>query len=37
VPGSVANVTPGSLSDNFFFSLQPLATVGYGVMVPPTP
>jgi inward rectifier potassium channel len=36
VPGSIANVSPGSLSDNFFFSLQTLATVGYGVMVPQT-
>ncbi len=35
-PGSIANVAPGSLSDNFFFSLQTLATVGYGVMVPQT-
>jgi inward rectifier potassium channel len=37
VPGSIANAAPGSLSDNFFFSLETLATVGYGVMVPQTP
>ena len=36
VPGSVTNVRPGSLSDNFFFSVQTLATVGYGVMAPQT-
>lgn len=35
-PGSIANVAPGSLSDAFFFSLQTLATVGYGVMAPQT-
>jgi inward rectifier potassium channel len=35
-PGSVANVAPGSLSEAFFFSLQTLATVGYGVMAPQT-
>jgi inward rectifier potassium channel len=35
-PGSVSNVAPGSLSDAFFFSLQTLATVGYGVMAPQT-
>jgi len=36
VPGSVTNVRPGSLSDAFFFSVQTLATVGYGVMAPQT-
>ncbi|QAY96955.1 hypothetical protein CWB41_15445 [Methylovirgula ligni] len=35
-PGSVANAHPGSLSDAFFFSLETLATVGYGVMAPAT-
>ncbi|MEW6436479.1 MAG: ion channel [Pseudomonadota bacterium] len=35
-PGSVTNVRPGSLSDAFFFSLETLATVGYGVMAPAT-
>lgn len=33
-PGSVANSRPGSLADAFFFSLETLATVGYGVMAP---
>lgn len=36
VPGSVANVHPGSLADAFFFSIETLATVGYGAMVPAT-
>jgi inward rectifier potassium channel len=36
VPGSVANVRPGSFADNFFFSIQTIATVGYGVMYPAT-
>ncbi len=35
-PGSVSNVGPGSLTEAFFFSLQTLATVGYGVMAPQT-
>jgi len=35
-PGSVANARPGSLADAFFFSLETLATVGYGVMAPAT-
>jgi inward rectifier potassium channel len=35
-PGSVANAHPGSLGDAFFFSLETLATVGYGVMAPAT-
>jgi inward rectifier potassium channel len=34
-PGCVANVRPGSL-DPFFFSIETLATVGYGVMSPVT-
>ena len=33
-PGDVANATPGSFSDAFFFSVETLATVGYGVMAP---
>jgi inward rectifier potassium channel len=33
-PGSVSNVRPGSLSDAFFFSIETLATVGYGEMAP---
>ncbi len=36
VPGSIANAAPGSLVDTFFFSLETLATVGYGVMAPAT-
>ena len=35
-PGCVANMRPGSLSDAFFFSIETLATVGYGVMAPAT-
>jgi inward rectifier potassium channel len=33
-PQSIANVRPGSLPDAFFFSMETLATVGYGVMAP---
>jgi inward rectifier potassium channel len=36
VPGAIANAHPGSLADAFFFSLETLATVGYGVMAPAT-
>jgi inward rectifier potassium channel len=36
VPGSVANVKPGSFLDAFFFSVETLATVGYGVFAPAT-
>jgi inward rectifier potassium channel len=36
VPGSVANARPGSFADNFFFSIETLATVGYGEMYPAT-
>jgi inward rectifier potassium channel len=35
-PGAIANAKPGSLADAFFFSLETLATVGYGVMAPAT-
>ena len=35
-PGSVTNMRPGSFSDAFFFSLETLATVGYGTMAPAT-
>ena len=35
-PGDIANVRPGSLTDAFFFSVETLATVGYGAMVPVT-
>jgi inward rectifier potassium channel len=33
-PGCVANARPGSFLDAFFFSIQTLATVGYGTMSP---
>ncbi len=36
VPGSIAGATPGSFSDAFFFSVQTMATIGYGVMSPQT-
>lgn len=35
-PGSLVNARPGSLTDAFFFSVETLATVGYGVMAPAT-
>ena len=36
VPGCIANLPPDSLLDAFFFSVETLATVGYGVMSPAT-
>ena len=33
-PGGVANVRDGSLEDCFYFSVQTLATIGYGSMAP---
>ena len=36
VPGSVANARPYSFGDAFFFSIETLATVGYGEMYPTT-
>jgi inward rectifier potassium channel len=33
-PGSIVNAAAGSLGDAFFFSVETLATVGYGVMAP---
>ena len=35
-PGSVVNAKPGSFADAFFFSVQTMATIGYGVMAPQT-
>ena len=35
-PGAVANTRPGSILDDFFFSMETLATVGYGQMYPAT-
>jgi inward rectifier potassium channel len=35
-PGAVANTVTGSFTDVFFFSVETLATVGYGVMAPNT-
>jgi len=35
-PGAVANAHPGSLGDAFFFSVQTMATIGYGDMHPAT-
>src|SRR6516162_894382 len=35
-PGSVAHARPGAFADAFFFSVQTLATVGYGKMYPAT-
>jgi inward rectifier potassium channel len=34
--GTVANARPGAFSDHFFFSMETLATVGYGEMYPAT-
>jgi inward rectifier potassium channel len=33
-PGSIQNAHPGSVGDALFFSIETLATVGYGVMAP---
>jgi inward rectifier potassium channel len=35
-PGSIANAHPGSFEDAFYFSVQTLATIGYGGMYPVT-
>jgi inward rectifier potassium channel len=35
-PGCIANMRPGSFSDAFFFSIETVATVGYGTMAPAT-
>jgi inward rectifier potassium channel len=37
IPGdAIANARPGSFADAFFFSIQTMATIGYGVMSPAT-
>jgi inward rectifier potassium channel len=36
VPGAIANARAGSIVDAFFFSVQTLATIGYGSMYPAT-
>jgi inward rectifier potassium channel len=36
IPGSVANARPNSFADVFFFSVETVATVGYGDMYPAT-
>ena len=36
-PGCVANLPEGSILNAFFFSVETLATVGYGMMAPVTP
>ncbi|MGI4881144.1 MAG: ion channel [Janthinobacterium lividum] len=36
LPGAISNAAPGSLADGFFFSVETLATVGYGEMAPAT-
>jgi inward rectifier potassium channel len=35
-PGAIAQAHPGSFLDAFFFSVQTMATIGYGVMSPAT-
>ncbi len=35
-PGGIVNAKPGSFLDAFFFSVQTMATIGYGVMAPAT-
>jgi inward rectifier potassium channel len=37
IPGMIANAAPHSLRDGFFFSVDTLATVGYGNMYPSSP
>ena len=35
-PGDIANAEEGSFADAFFFSVQTMATIGFGVMAPKT-
>src|SRR5579872_6140572 len=35
-PGAIANARPGSFEDAFFFSVQTMATIGYGTLSPAT-
>ena len=35
-PGAVVHARPGSFADAFFFSVQTMATIGYGIMYPGT-
>ena len=35
-PEAIANATPGSFADAFFFSVQTLGSIGYGAMYPTT-
>jgi len=35
-PDNIANARPGSFADAFFFSVQTMATIGYGAMFPKT-
>ncbi|HVM79493.1 MAG TPA: ion channel [Stellaceae bacterium] len=35
-PGDIANAQEGSFADAFFFSVQTMATIGFGVMAPKT-
>ncbi|MFO0546827.1 MAG: ion channel [Polyangiaceae bacterium] len=35
-PGSIANARTGSFADAFFFSVQTMGTIGYGVLAPAT-
>jgi inward rectifier potassium channel len=36
IPGAITNLSPGDFEGAFFFSVQTLSTVGYGVMAPAT-
>jgi len=36
LPGAIGNMPAGSVADGFFFSVETLATVGYGNMAPAT-